>query len=428
MGGAYKISAPDGRGRLPQSLEETGMAIVVQKFGGSSVANAEKINRVAGIIADKYSEGNDVVVVLSAQGDTTDDLIEKAHEINKNPSRREMDMLLSTGEQMSIALCAMALERMGLPVISLTGWQIGMYTNSDYSNARIKRIRGDRIMKELDKHRIVLVAGFQGVNKFDDITTLGRGGSDTTAVAIAAMLHADLCQIYTDVDGVYTTDPRHIKGARKLDEISYDEMLELASMGAQVLHNRSVELAKKYNVELEVLSSYERKPGTIVREVVKVEKTKVGGIAKDTNVARIAVVGLEDEPGMAFKLFRVVAKENINVDIILQSIGRHNTKDISFTTSRSDVDRAVKAIEAAKDTLRFEHIDVATDVAKVSLVGLGIMSSVGTASLMFEVLYNAKVNINMINTSEIKVSVLVDEKDAERTVQALHEAFFEDEG
>ncbi|MBR7081307.1 MAG: aspartate kinase [Oscillospiraceae bacterium] len=404
------------------------MAIVVQKFGGSSVANAEKINRVAGIIADKYSEGNDVVVVLSAQGDTTDDLIEKAHEINKNPSRREMDMLLSTGEQMSIALCAMALERMGLPVISLTGWQIGMYTNSDYSNARIKRIRGDRIMKELDKHRIVLVAGFQGVNKFDDITTLGRGGSDTTAVAIAAMLHADLCQIYTDVDGVYTTDPRQVKGARKLEEISYDEMLELASMGAQVLHNRSVELAKKYNVELEVLSSYERKPGTIVREVVKVEKTKVGGIAKDTNVARIAVVGLEDEPGMAFKLFRVVAKENINVDIILQSIGRHNTKDISFTTSRSDVDRAVKAIEAAKDTLRFEHIDVATDVAKVSLVGLGIMSSVGTASLMFEVLYNAKVNINMINTSEIKVSVLVDEKDAERTVQALHEAFFEDEG
>jgi len=403
------------------------MAIVVQKFGGSSVADATKINRVAGIIADKYCEGNDVVVVLSAQGDTTDDLIDKAHEINENPSRREMDMLLSTGEQISIALCAMALEKMGLPVISLTGWQIGMYTNSDYSNARIKRIRGDRIMKELDKHRIVLVAGFQGINKFGDITTLGRGGSDTTAVAIAAMLHADLCQIYTDVDGVYTTDPRKVAGAKKLAEISYDEMLELASMGAQVLHNRSVELAKKYNVELEVLSSYERKPGTIVREVVRVEKTKVGGIAKDTNVARIAVIGLEDEPGIAFKLFRAVAKENINVDIILQSIGRHGTKDISFTISRGDVDRAVKAIEAIKDVIGFERIDVATDVAKVSLVGLGIMSSVGTASLMFEVLYNAKVNINMINTSEIKVSVLVDEKDANRTVQALHEAFFEDD-
>lgn len=402
------------------------MALVVQKFGGSSVADAAKIKRVAGIIADKYCEGNDVVVVLSAQGDTTDDLIEKAREINENPSRREMDMLLTTGEQISIALCAMALEKMGLPVITLTGWQIGMYTNSDYGNARIKRIRGSRLQKELDKHKIVIVAGFQGINKYDDVTTLGRGGSDTTAVAIAAALHADLCQIYTDVDGVYTADPRKVSRARKLPEITYDEMLELASMGAQVLHNRSVQMAKRYNVELEVLSSYERKPGTIVREVVKtVEHTKIGGIAKDTDVARIAVVGLNDQPGVAFKLFRIVAKENVNVDIILQSLGRNGTQDISFTVKRGEVEKTFAAIEKNRDVLRYDHIDVDTNVAKVSLVGMGIMSNAGTAARMFEVMYNAKVNINMINTSEIKVSVLIAEKDADRTVQALHDEFFD---
>ena len=402
------------------------MALIVQKFGGSSVADAAKIKRVAGIIADKYCEGNDVVVVLSAQGDTTDDLIAKAHEINEKPSKREMDMLLTTGEQISIALCAMALEKMGLPVITLTGWQIGMYTNSEYGSARIKRIRGGRLQKELDKHKIVIVAGFQGINKYDDVTTLGRGGSDTTAVAIAAALHADLCQIYTDVDGVYTSDPRKVKGARKLTEITYDEMLELASMGAQVLHNRSVQMAKRYNVELEVLSSYERKPGTIVREVVKtVEHTKIGGIAKDTDVARIAVVGIDDQPGTAFKLFRIVAKENVNVDIILQSLGRNGTQDISFTVKRGEVEKTLAALEKHKDVLKYDHIDVDTAVAKVSLVGMGIMSNAGTAARMFEVMYNAKVNINMINTSEIKVSVLIAEKDADRTVQALHDEFFD---
>ena len=402
------------------------MALIVQKFGGSSVADAAKIKRVAGIIADKYCEGNDVVVVLSAQGDTTDDLIAKAHEINEKPSKREMDMLLTTGEQISIALCAMALEKMGLPVITLTGWQIGMYTNSEYGSARIKRIRGGRLQKELDKHKIVIVAGFQGINKYDDVTTLGRGGSDTTAVAIAAALHADLCQIYTDVDGVYTSDPRKVKGARKLPEITYDEMLELASMGAQVLHNRSVQMAKRYKVELEVLSSYERKPGTIVREVVKtVEHTKIGGIAKDTDVARIAVVGIDDQPGTAFKLFRIVAKENVNVDIILQSLGRNGTQDISFTVKRGEVEKTLAALEKHKDVLKYDHIDVDTAVAKVSLVGMGIMSNAGTAARMFEVMYNAKVNINMINTSEIKVSVLIAEKDADRTVQALHDEFFD---
>lgn len=402
------------------------MALIVQKFGGSSVADTEKINRVAGIIADTYCDGNDVIVVLSAQGDTTDDLIEKAAEVNPNPSKREMDMLLSTGEQISIALCAMALERMGLPVISLTGWQIGMSTNSDYGSARIKKVRGDRIKKEIDKHRIVLVAGFQGINKYDDVTTLGRGGSDTTAVAIAAAMHADLCQIFTDVDGIYTADPRKVKGARKLKEITYDEMLELASLGAQVLHNRSVEMAKKYNVDLEVLSSFKREPGTKVKEVTKLEQTKISGIAKDTNVARIAIVGLQDEPGVAFKVFRTISKAKVTIDIILQSIGRDNTKDISFTVSRGDVDTVEKVLNDNKDILKFHHISVAKDIAKVSVVGAGLMSVADTPALIFEALYNAKVNINMISTSEIKASVLVNEKDADRAVQALHDKFFED--
>lgn len=400
------------------------MALVVQKFGGSSVADAEKIARVAGIITDKYNEGNDVIVVLSAQGDTTDDLIAKAEEINPHASKREMDMLLSTGEQISISLMAMQLEKMGYPVISLTGWQIGMKTNSDYSSARIKKVDCSRIREELDKRRIVIVAGFQGINKYDDITTLGRGGSDTTAVAIAASLHADVCQIYTDVEGVYTADPRKVKEAKKLDEITYDEMLELASMGAQVLHNRSVEMAKRYGVELEVLSSYVRKPGTIVKEVTKVEQTKISGIAKDTDVARIAVVGIKDEPGSAFKVFRIMANEKINVDIILQSIGRNQTKDISFTVTKANAEKAVAALSEYKESLGFDHISTATDVAKVSIVGAGMMSSAGIAALMFEALYDAKVNINMISTSEIKVSVLVNEKDADRAVQAIHDKFF----
>ena len=405
------------------------MALIVQKFGGSSVADADKIRNVARIITETYRRGHSVVAVLSAQGDTTDDLIAKAAEINPNGSKREMDMLLSTGEQISCSLCAMAIEAMGYPVISLTGWQAGVRTNSAYSNARIKRVAPERILAELDKKCIVIVTGFQGINKYDDITTLGRGGSDTSAVALAASLHADLCQIYTDVDGVYTADPRHVEGAKKLDEITFDEMLELATLGAQVLHNRSVEMAKRYNVNLEVLSSFSGNPGTKVKEVVKnVEKMHVSGVAKDKDVARLALVGLADTPGIAFKIFSLLAKARINVDIILQSIGRGDTKDISFTVTKSDKDEAKRLLEENKSYLGFDHIDVSDNIAKVSIVGAGMINNPGVASLMFEALYNAGININMISTSEIKVSVLVDADDADRAVQAIHNKFFSEFG
>jgi aspartate kinase len=399
--------------------------LIVQKFGGSSVADAEKIRRVAGIIADTFCEGHDVVVVLSAQGDTTDELLEKAAEINPSASKRELDVLLSTGEQVSIALMAMALERMGLPVISLTGWQIGLETDSNYGKARIRRISIERLRRELDKRHIVLVAGFQGTNKFDDITTLGRGGSDTTAVAVAAVLHADKCQIFTDVEGVYTADPRKVPDARKLDEITFDEMLELASLGAQVLHNRSVEMAKRYSVNLEVLSSYVRKPGTIVKEVVKpVEQMKISGIAKDCNVTRIAIEGLPDEPGKAFKVFTVLANAKINVDIILQSVGKNNTNDISFTVASGDAKAAFEAISAYQDAIGFERVSIDEDIAKISIVGAGMISSPGIAALMFEALSDAKINIKMISTSEIKVSVLIEQAYADMAVQAIHKKFF----
>ena len=399
--------------------------LIVQKFGGSSVADAEKINRVAGIIADTYREGNDVVVVLSAQGDTTDDLLAKAAEINPNASKRELDMLLSTGEQISVSLMAMALERMGLPAVSLNGWQVGVRTDSKYSDARIRDVDTERIHRELDRRRIVLVTGFQGVNKYDDVTTLGRGGSDTSAVAIAAVLKADRCQIYTDVEGVYTADPRKVPDARKLDEITYDEMLELASLGAQVLHNRSVMMAQKYCIELEVLSSYVRKPGTIVKEVTKkVERMKISGIAKDNNVVRISVVGLPDEPGIAFKVFRTLAKDNISVDIILQSFGKNNTNDISFTVATGDKDAAVAALEAVKSSIGFDHINVDPDVSKVSIVGAGMVSSAGIASAMFEAMYEANINIKMISTSEIKISILVAEEEADSAMKAIHKKFF----
>ena len=405
------------------------MALIVQKFGGSSVADADKIRNVARIVTETYRRGHSVVVVLSAQGDTTDDLIEKAREIHPGASKREMDMLLATGEQISISLCAMAIERMGYQVISLTGWQAGMLTDSAYSSARIKRIRAERIQKELDKKKIVIVAGFQGINKYDDITTLGRGGSDTSAVALATALHADLCQIYTDVDGVYTADPRNVAGARKIDEITYDEMLELASLGAQVLHNRSVEMAKRYNVNLEVLSSFSGKPGTKVKEVVKtMEKTHVSGVAKDKEVARIALIGLVDQPGIAFKIFSLLARKNINVDIILQSIGRDGSKDISFTVAEGDAQSARELMEENKEVIGCKAIEVSTEVAKVSIVGAGMAHNAGVACKMFEALFSAGININMISTSEIKVSVLVDERDADRAVQAIHDRFFSEFG
>ncbi len=403
------------------------MKLIVQKFGGTSVRDAERIRNVAGIIADTYKAGNRVLAVLSAQGDTTDDLIEKAREINPRASKREMDMLLSTGEQISIALCAMALEAMGLPVVSLAAWQAGIHTTSAHSDARIKSIDAERIRRELDQNKIVLVAGFQGVSRFGDVTTLGRGGSDTSAVALAAAFRADLCQIYTDVDGVYTTDPRIVPGARKLPEITYDEMLELASQGAQVLHNRSVELAKKYHVNMEVVSSLERKPGTKVKEVVKMEKTSIAGVAKDTGMARIAVVQLEHSPGVAFRMFSLLSQASINVDAIIQSIGREDGKDISFTLPKTDVEEAVRLLEEQKDALGFEQLIVDEKIAKVSIVGAGMMSTPGVATKMFEALYDANINIQMINTSEIRVSVFIDEEDVNAAMRAVHDKFFGDQ-
>ena len=400
--------------------------LVVQKFGGSSVADAARVRNVAKIVTDTYKAGNDVVVVVSAQGDTTDDLIEKAKEINPRASKREMDMLLSAGEQISISLLAMAIESIGCPVISLLGWQAGFRTTSTYASARIKRVDPERIRAALDKRKIVVVAGFQGLNKFDDITTLGRGGSDTSAVAIAASMHADLCQIYTDVEGVYTADPRKVPGARKLKEITYDEMLELATLGAQVLNNRSVEMAKKYNVELEVLSSLNPVPGTKVKEVAKMEEMLIKGVAKDTNVARVMIVGVPDEPGIAFKIFSRVAKAPVNVDIILQSIGRDGTKAITFTVPEDKGEDAVAALKDYCDMVGAKSLTFDTGVAKVSIVGAGMETHEGTAALMFEALAAANVNIQMISTSEIKVSVLIGEEDADRAVAAVHKAFFEE--
>ncbi|MCD7792944.1 MAG: aspartate kinase [Oscillospiraceae bacterium] len=399
--------------------------LIVQKFGGSSVADAEKIERVANIIADTYNEGNDVVVVLSAQGDTTDDLVQKAREINPRATNREMDMLLSVGEQISIALMSMQLQKMRIPAISLTGWQVGVETDSSYGMARIRKVHTERMREELAKNKVVIVAGFQGINKSGDITTLGRGGSDTTAVAIAAVLRADKCQIYTDVEGVFTADPRKVPNAKKLEEITYDEMLELSSLGAQVLHNRSVEMAKRFKVDLEVLSSYVRKPGTKVKEVVKnVEKMKIAGIAKDTNVARVTVVGLTDEPGAAYKVFQVMGKAKINVDVILQSMGREGTNDISFTVPQKLGETALSELAAYKDSIGFDHVSLDTTVAKVSIVGTGMMDSAGIASMMFEALYETSINIQMISTSEIKVSVLIDESRADDAVAAIHAKFF----
>lgn len=399
------------------------MSLIVQKFGGSSVKDTEHIFNAASIVTDTYKAGNDVVVVVSAQGDTTDDLIAKAGEINPNPSKREMDVLLSTGEQISIALLAMAIEKLGYPVVSLTGSQAGFLTQTAYGNARIKDIDNHRLQKELDKHKIIVVAGFQGMNRYDDITTLGRGGSDTSAVALAASLHADLCQIYTDVDGVYTADPRIVKTAKKMEEITFDEMLELASLGAQVLHNRSVEMAKKYGIKLEVLSSIEKKPGTEVKEVAKMEKLLVRGVAKDDDVARIAIIGLPDKPGIAFRVFRLMAQKKINVDIILQSIGRDNTKDISFTVPLGQLEYAKGILEENKEELGAENINTSDNFSKISIVGAGMQSNPGVAAKMFEALFEAGINIHMISTSEIKISVLVNRKNSEKALIAVHDAF-----
>jgi len=401
------------------------MALIVQKFGGTSVRDAERINNVADIVTSAYKAGNDVVAVVSAQGDTTDDLIAKAAEVNAKPSKREMDMLLSSGEQISAALLAMAIERMGYPVVSLLGWQAGFDTTSDYGNARIKKVDASRLKKELDKRRIVIVTGFQGVNRYGDMTTLGRGGSDTSAVAIAATLRADLCQIYTDVDGVYTADPRKIPGAIKLLSISYDEMLELATLGAQVLHNRSVEMAKKYGIELEVLSSLTRGRGTIVKEESSVEKMLISGVAKDDNIARISIIGVPDKPGLAFKIFSKLASKGVNVDIILQSIGRNGTKDISFTVEKDKMEDCIALLKEYTERWGASNIVADDNVSKVSIVGAGMESHPGVAAEMFEALFSRSINIQMISTSEIKISVLIHKSDSDRAVEAIHDKFFE---
>ena len=397
--------------------------LIVKKFGGSSVANKERIFNVARRCIEDYKKGHDIVVVLSAMGDTTDELLALAKSINPDASKREMDMLLTTGEQVSVSLMAMAMQALGVPAISLNAFQVKMNCTSRYSNARFKRIDTERIENELEAKKIVIVTGFQGVNKYDDYATLGRGGSDTTAVALAAALHADKCEIYTDVDGVFTADPRVVPNARKIEEITYDEMLELATSGAKVLHSRSVELAKKYGVQMVVRSSLNETEGTTVKEVVKMEKMLITGVAADKNTARISVIGVEDKPGTAFKVFHRLAKNGINIDIILQSVGRDGTKDISFTVSQDDLKDGIRVLEDNKDALGIQEITYNENVAKVAIVGAGMMSNPGVASQMFEALYSYGVNINMISTSEIRITVLIDEKDVDRAVRAIHEKF-----
>lgn len=401
--------------------------LVVKKFGGSSVADKEKIYNVARRCVEEYKNGNQVIVVLSAMGDTTDDLLDLSSSISKNPSKRELDMLLSVGEQISVSLCAMAIHELGVPAVSLNAFQVAMHTTRDYGNARLKNIDAERIQNELDAKKIVLVTGFQGLNKYDDVTTLGRGGSDTTAVALAAALHADKCEIYTDVDGVYTCDPRVVPNAKKIDEITYDEMMALATLGAQVLHNRSVGMAKKYGIELVVRSSLSNEEGTIVKEKIKVERRLINGIAVDKNPSRISLIGVPDTPGIAFRVFDILAKEKISVDTILQSVGRDGTKDITFTIDRKNLNESLELLEANKEKLKADHITHEENIAKVSVVGAGMMTDPGTASKMFEALYNAEINIKMIATSEIRITVIVDEKDADDAARAVHDAFIEKE-
>ena len=398
--------------------------LIVKKFGGTSVANKERIFNVARRCIEEYQKGNDVVVVLSAMGKYTDELIDMARDINARPPKREMDMLFTIGEQMSVALMAMAMDSLGVRSISLNAFQVAMHTTSSYGNARIKRIDCERIRRELQDRKIVIVTGFQGVNKYDDYTTLGRGGSDTTAVALAAALHADACEIYTDVDGVYTADPRMVKNAKKLDEITYDEMMDLSTAGAGVLHNRCVEMAKKYGVPLVVRSSLNNSEGTWVKEVTKkMERIVITGLGIDNHAVRVSGIGLQDEPGRAFKLFDLLAKNHVNVDIILQSIGREGTKDISFTVADEDLQETLKVLRENQERIGFTALEYNEDVAKVSIVGAGMMSNPGVAAKMFESLYNENININMIATSEIRVTVLVNKKDAERAMNAVHDAF-----
>ena len=397
--------------------------LVVKKFGGTSVGSPEKILNVARRCIEDYQKGNDVVVVLSAMDQSTDELISLARQVNPRPGKRELDMLMATGEQVSVAMMAMAMDRLGVRAVSLNAFQVPMRTTSTYGSARIRRIERERILRELEDRKIVIVTGFQGINKYGDITTLGRGGSDTTAVAIAFFNDTATTEIYTDVDGVYTADPRICKNARKLKEITYDEMLDLSMLGAGVLHNRSVELAKKYGVTLVVRSSYNHSEGTILREDTKMERMLISGVALDKSADRISVLGLRDEPGIAFRLFDTIAKANVNVDVIVQATGRDGTKDISFTCPDESVQDALDALKRDEARLGYRRVDVKTDIAKLSIVGSGMMSNPGVAARMFEALYNEDINIDMISTSEIRITVLVDESDGERAVNAVHDAF-----
>jgi aspartate kinase len=375
-----------------------------------------------------YQEGHQVVAVLSAQGDVTDELLAKAKEINSKPSRRELDMLLSTGEQQSVALMAIALHKLGFPAISLNATQVGIHATRKYGNARIKQIETERVSADLERNNMVLIAGFQGVNRYGDITTLGRGASDTTAVALAAVLHADVCEIYSDVDGIYTADPRIVKNAQKIETISFDEMLELSSLGVQIMHNRAVEMAKRYRVKLVVRSSFSDGTGTLIKEEAAVEKQYVSGLALDKDIARISVIGIMDRPGMAYQIFSSLAKEKVSVDIILQSIGRNNTKDITFTVSKSDLPITLDSLKTKQEEIGYDMISYDESVAKLSVVGAGMAANFGVASTMFEALYDCGVNINMISTSEIKISVLIDAAQAEKAANAVHDKFIQTGG
>jgi aspartate kinase len=398
--------------------------LVVQKYGGSSVANPERIQLVAQRVAQVHSEGNSIVVVVSAMGDTTDDLINLVKQITDNPDEREMDVLLSTGEQITISLLAIALKKLNKPVISLTGTQAGIITDSAHTKAKILEVDTLRLRAELKQDKIVIVAGFQGIDKTNDITTLGRGGSDTTAVALAAALKADLCEIYTDVDGVYTTDPRIVPDAQKLKEVSYEEMLELASLGAAVLHPRSVELAMKYNIPLIVRSSFNQNPGTIVKEVNQVERSQaVTGVAYDLNVAKIGIFNVLDKPGIAYRLFKSLSDQKVNVDMIIQSAMRNDMNDISFTCNQADVRKALDVIQAHLPELGADGFTCDDNVAKVSIVGAGMVSNPGVAALMFEALCEEGINLEMISTSEIKISSIIRSEDAKKAVTALHKKF-----
>lgn len=398
--------------------------LVVQKFGGSSVATPERIKKVAKRVVDTKRAGNQVVVVVSAMGDTTDNLIDLARQLTDNPSDREMDMLLSTGEQVSIALLAMAIDSLGEAVTSLTGPQAGITTNDVHAKARITGINTERLFKELDDGKIVVVAGFQGQNDNGDITTLGRGGSDTTAVAIAAAIDADICEIFTDVDGVYTCDPRVVPRACKLDCISYDEMLELASLGAVVLQPRAVEFAKHHNVVLHVRSSFNKNPGTIVQEVSSMEKQMVvSGVAHDLNVVKMALYDVPDRPGIAMQVFSALAERNINVDMIIQSANRNEVNDISFTITRDDLPKALPVMEAVTEQIAAKGFTYDDNVAKVSIVGAGMVSNPGVAASMFDALAEAGINIQMISTSEIKISCIIRADQVEKAVSAIHSKF-----